>query len=65
MFEKALNINVCILTLKSKRLQEEKKVILEDIMGSVSNAECMYLIAFISLAVFYEAVYIPYHYLLI
>jgi hypothetical protein len=25
----------------------------------------MYLIAFISLAVFYEAVYIPYHYLLI
>lgn len=50
MFEKALNINVCILTLKSKSLQEEKDVILEDIMGSISNAECIYLIALITLA---------------
>lgn len=33
-----------------KRLQEEKDAILEDAMGSISNSDCMCLIALIYLA---------------
>lgn len=50
MFEKALNINVCILTVKSKKTPGGKDAILEDATGSISNSDCMCLIALISLA---------------
>lgn len=57
MFEKTLNITVCILPLKSEGLQEEMRDLLQYIMDWSSQIEYLYLIALASLVSSWSSIY--------